>query len=585
MVALVTCLLAVRTVISLQGYLLGDDFAVRYRAASQGWSLQYAFEPYNDHISPIGYSLQWVLQWAFPGSHIALVLSTSVLMAITLSFAAGFAWVLTGRLLAVAITTVTLGFGLLTFEVATWWCVSLYSMTYLAFVALALWGLVRTLRFGTPAGLILVGVIGASLSDSKGFLALILLFGVVAGIDVTGTGALHIAGAWRRMPVVWVIGAATGAGMIALSAMTTSGIQGTLTVGRALGMMRDLWLVNIAPAVFGGPWWWTTVPAREWSPVRVLPATPMAVGLMCLVLCAAGIVFVLRRRPGVAGFVPYAVAYSLATTAVPVLGRAGTDLASAAYRYTYDVVIPVAILLALTIVPLWWQRAEPAVWARLVPVGLLASMTISTVVPAAAWGANESESYVRRAVSGFTSIPEGQVVIPQGVPEDLVPGLLWPYANTSAVLTPQPGSPTFGDVARGSLFGFGSDGTLQTQEVVGPRSLPGPDPGCGYAVTGNPRLIPLDGRLIAWRFMARIAYFSGSDTILHVAVGGQIHSVPLPASELTAVYFPVNGPGKDVLVSIGTAEDTVCVTEVVIGNRVEPGGGSPVPLTPEGLPE
>ena len=559
----------------MRGYLLQDDFAVRYRAATQGWSLDYAFEPYNDHISPFGYSLQWLLQWMFPGSHIALVLATSVLMVITLGYAAAFIWVLTGRLAAVAIACVVLGLGLFTFEVGTWWTVSLYSMTYLAFLTFALWAVARVLRSDASKVGVLAGFVGAALSDSKGFLGLILIFGVAAGIDVTGDGRLGIRGAWQRLSWVWLSGLTISGALIALSASSTSGIQGSLTLARALRMMRDLWVINIAPAVFGGPWWWDDVPTAGWAPARMLPATPLIIGLACLFLCLVGLAFIIRRRPYVSGFVSYAVVYCLATTGVPVVGRAGTELASSAYRYTYDVALPLAILMSLALVPLWWQKAEARGWVWLVPVGLAASMVVSTVAPAAAWGRNEAKDYVRRAVSGFESIPDGHVVIPQGVPEDLVPALLlWPYANTEAVLSPQPGAPSFGQFTPEPLLGFGTDGRLQRQEVVGPQSLPGPDPQCGYRITDAPRLVPLDGAVIPWEFLARIAYFSAVDTTMYVAVGGQIHAVPLPASELTAVNFPVEGPARDVLISIGTPGATVCVTEVRIGNRTDPASGT-----------
>ncbi len=582
---LIVALVVVRTVVSLRGYLLQDDFAVRFRAADRSWSLGYAFEPYNDHISPVGYSLQWLLQWAFPGSHIALVLTTSVLMAVTLVCVAGLVWALTQRLVGIVIACVITGLGLFTFEVGTWWCVSLYSMTYLAFVSFSLWMAAGVIRFEAPKAAVLVGFVGAVVSDSKGFLGLVLVFGLVAGIDLNGHGPLGLRGAWRRMTGVWIGALAVSGIMLALSAWTTTGVQGNLTVGRALALMRDLWVINIAPAVFGGPWWWTGVPMFDWSPVRYLPDTPPLIGWLCLGLCGLGL-WMLARRRSVRGFVAYALLYSLATTAIPVLGRAGTDLASPAYRYTYDVVLPAAILMALIVAPLWWQRQDTARWKWVVPVGLTVSMTASTVVPAIAWGRNGAKDYVSRAASGFDAVREDEVVIPEGVPDEIVPNLLfWQYANTEAVLSPQPGAPTFGSLAGDPLLGFGSNGELQRQEVEGPASLPGPDPNCGYRVTDAPRIIPLDGAVIAWEFMARVAYFSAVDTTMYMAVGGKIHTVPLSASEITAVHFEVDGPATDVLVSIGTPGATVCVTDVRIGNRVDAATGARVPAVPEGLPE
>ncbi len=576
---LIAIVVAVRTVLSLRGYLLGDDFAVRYRAFATPWSVSYAFEPYNDHISPVGYSLQSLMQWAFPGSHIALVLITSLLAALTLAAMAGFVWLATERLVAVVITTVVVGFGLFTFEVGTWWCTSLYSMTYLAFVAWSLWALARHQRRGASWVPMALGLLGAVLSDSKGFLAGLLVFGVAAGVDLTGNGALGLRRAWRTWRGVWWFTLALAVAALVLSSLTTSGVQGTLTVGRALAMMRDLWVVNIAPAVLGGPWWWSEVPNVEWAAVRVLPATGQALGWLCLAVCVAGLIFIVRRRPAIAGFVPYALAYCVVTTAIPVVGRAGTNLSSAAYRYTYDVVLPVAILLTLALVPMWWQqvRTRPSLW--LVPVALSVSMAVSTWVPAQAWARNEAKQYVSNAVAGFPTIPEGQTVITQGVPKDLVPDLLWNYASTQAVLSPQPGAPQFSTYADDTLFGFARDGAVEKQEVQGPRAVPGPDPECGYRITSTPRSVPLEAELIDWGFMARVAYFTDATTDLHMAVGRDIHSVPLQKDGLRAVYFPVWGPGRDVLLSVD-GDAVVCVTELTIGNRVHPGTGEAVALTP-----
>jgi hypothetical protein len=269
------------------------------------------------------------------------------------------------------------------------------------------------------------------------------------------------------------------------------------------------------------------------------------------------------------------------TTAIPVVGRAGTNLSSAAYRYTYDVVVPVAILVALAIVPMWWQkiRTRPAVWV--VPALLTLSMAASTWVPAQAWARNEAKQYVRNAVAGFSMIPAGQAVITQGVPKDLVPDLLWNYASTEAVLAPQPGAPQFTTYADDTLFGFARDGSVEEQQVQGPKALPGPDPQCGYRITSTPRAVPLEAELIDWGFMARVAYFTDATTRLHMAVGDDIHSVPLQKDGLHAVFFPVWGPGRDVLLSVD-GDAVVCVTDLMIGNRVH-ATGETVALLPAPL--
>ena len=581
--ALVAVFVVVRAVIGLRGYLLGDDFAVRYRAASQPWSFRYAFEPYNDHISPVGFSLQWVLQWILPGSHMALILATAVLLSCALACLAGLMWTLTGRTSGMILAVIICGFGLLTFEITTWWCTTLYSLTFLAFASLGLWGVARMVRDRSGTWMAVIGLVGAVFCDSKGFLVLVLAFGLAAGIGILPGGPLGVRRAWSGLRPVWLAGLVAAAIMVFLVATTTSGAQGDPSVARALRMFWDLWAVNIAPAVLGGPWVWGLIPMQSWAPVRSLPATPMAVGVLSLMLCALGLAFILRARPQVARFVPWAVAYAVAATAIPVLGRSGTNLATPAYRYTYDVVLPVSVLIVLALVPMWWQPRPTSRWLWPVTAGLVVSMAVSTWVPAAAWGHNQAKAYVARAVAGFGAIPEGQAVIPQGVPEDVVPKLLWQYANSQAVFEPQPGAPRFAGSAVGTLFGFAPDGAVVEQEVSGPATPEGKDPDCGYAVTNTPRSIPLPRSLDAWEYMARIAYFSGTDATLNVAIGGQVHSLALPAHGLQAVYFPVNGPAGDIWISVSEPDVTVCVTQVQIGTRVDKATQSPVPLAPRGF--
>ena len=130
--------------------------------------------------------------------------------------------------------------------------------------------------------------------------------------------------------------------------------------------------------------------------------------------------------------------------------------------------------------------------------------------------------------------------------------MITPYANAMTVFTPQPGAPLFVDHVNDSMYGFGADGSVEQQSVDGLPAPAGPDPDCGYRVSDLPRTIPLGGDLIAWPFYARIAYFTGTETQLNVAIGGRIHSVPLQTGGVRAVYFPVTGPASDIFVSTGS---------------------------------
>jgi hypothetical protein len=329
---------------------------------------------------------------------------------------------------------------------------------------------------------------------------------------------------------------------------------------------------NILPGLWGGPVSWAPVPLPDnWPSVIAVPAPGKGLILAAIVMTLAGLIGVWLTRHELRPYVIGVVGWVGAIALVAAAARAGNPLASEAYRYTFDAVWPALFLVLL------FTRSSLRVglqWGLgVVSVILVVAAVGSTSFPVQIWGDNLGKSYVNNATEGFGSITSGQVVLPQAVPAGMVdPLLLAPYANTEAVLQPQSGSPDFGKYADGQLVGFALDGRFEVQDVQGARSVEGPDPDCGYAVTSAPREIDLDGELINWNWYARVAYFTGSPTTLNMAFGGEITTVPVTAGGLNSIFFPVSGPGRDVLVSVSDPGVTLCLTEVRIGNRVGPGG-------------
>ena len=260
------------------------------------------------------------------------------------------------------------------------------------------------------------------------------------------------------------------------------------------------------------------------------------------------------------------------------VARARSVVSSVAFRYTFDLAWPLALVVAITFVAPVVETGGPSRWVWSFTVGFACRLpfppscrpAIGRATPEGVRGQRHSRVL---AAAGWS------VAADAGVPPDLIdPVLMRDYANSEVVLLPEPGAPPFADHVADELFGFAADGHLARQDVAGPRALPGPDPDCGYRVSDVPRELPFDGSLIAWPFYARIAYFSGSDTELNLAVGGQIHTVPLRSGGLSAVYLPVSGPGDSVLVSLNTPGAAACVTELRIGNRQDAATGEQVPL-------
>ena len=579
----VTAVVVLRGWISLRGYLYADDFAFRYWAQTQPLGWTYLTQSYGGHVNPVGLLNQWVLQALFPGSHTALALFTLLLWAVTLILACLTALELTDRWQAAVVMALLAGLSLFAFENTTWWSAAIYAGPYQVFLTAGLYCVVRSMRRQEPrwSWLAVVASAGAVFSFSRGFSAALLMFLVAALVPIAGPRRLGIVGAWRWHPRGWVTMAAVsvaGGVLVLLSSEEIS--RPGFNLLALPGYMWRLLVLNVLPAMWGGPWRWFEILPAVWDPVVTNPAPPWwLVWTSVIATLLAGFI-IWRTRPALRGLLLGLAAFIVFVLLVAGLARSGTTVESVAYRYTFDILWPVAFLTTLATVPLWWQSGSRISRPGLTGVAIIsAPCLVSMIVPARAWVGNAGEEYMANAVSGFSRIPAGQVVLNQGVPFDLIhPALMAPYANAQVVMTPQPGAPEFGLVARDTLRGWADDGSVEEQKVVGPTSVPGPDPECGYRVTDVPRSVPLDGKLIAWDFYARVAYFSGSDTTLNLAVGGRITSVDLESGGLKAVYFPVNGPGQDVLVSVSTPGVSVCLTEIKIGNRVSGETGDVIPL-------
>lgn len=571
-----------RAVLSLRGYLYADDFAFRYWAATQDLDWHYLLQSYGGHVNPIGLLNQWWLQMLFPGSHSALACFSAGLWFVTLTLAALTAHLLTDRWQAAAVVVVILGMTLFTFEVTVWWAAAIYAGPYQIFLACAMYCLVRALRSGTAAWVWLVAVAyaGICLSFSRGFLSVLLLMGIAAGLPVASPLRLGLAGAWRWRPRLWITLGVLASGSVLLSASLTEELtRPGFQLDQVPGYMWTLLVLNVLPAIWGGPWRWFEIPPDLWHPIVANPAPVWVVVWITAAVAVLGCVWLWLRRPVLRAFLLWSLGFTFLVAAGAGLARLGTLVASVAYRYTFDVAWPIALLIVIALVPLWWERRNVSRWVLPLTALFAISAGMSTVIPARDWASNQSREYMANVREGLPRIPDGQVVLAQGVPRDLIhPGLMGRFANSEVVVTPEPGAPQFGAIAEDRFFGFAEDGSVEEQEILGPEAPEGPVSNCGYAITSQVTVVPLEGRLIPWDFYARVAYFSGTDTTMFVAIGGKITSIPVRAGGIHSVYFRVNGPGSEVGVSLATPGVTVCLTEITVGNRVHPGTEQVVPF-------
>lgn len=576
LLAVAVLLTGARSLLALRGFFYSDDYGLRYRAATQALDLDFLTQTYNGHVNPVGWSLAWLAQRAFPGSYVAVVAVLAILWVATLLVAGWLAVELTDKLMPAILTMLILSVTPFQWDVSVWWSAAIYAIPYQLFMLLTIAALVRTRAMESPGAfrwLATAFYLLACLSFSRGVMGLLLVFVCVTCLPWGGRAPMGAKQGWSWGRDVW-------ASMLGVAALTGAFVVVRIWAsdrpsgdpGAVVRATRDMLTHNILPGLWGGPGSWFPVPLPDgWPSVIAVPAPSAVVMIAASVMTVATLIGIWMTRRQLRAFVIGTIAWVGAVAVVAAAARAGTALSSPAYRYTFDAVWPAVFLVALHTQSIRRPRVR---WGLgLLGAGLVLAALASTSVPARLWGHNLGKPYVSNASAGFASIPAGQVVLPQAAPAGMVdPLLLAPYADTQAVLQPQSGSPEFGESAGEQLLGFAADGRVEIQDVEGPQSVTGPDPDCGYAVTSNPRLVPLDGELVNWNWYARAAYFTGTATTLNVAFGGRITTVPLAAGGLTSVFFPVSGPGRDVLVSVNDPGVTVCLTELRIGNRVGPGG-------------
>jgi hypothetical protein len=585
---------------ALGGYLFGDDFAFRYWAATSGPDLGYLFRPYGGHINPVGLLDQWVLQAVWPGSYLALAIFSTALQAVTIAVLMRIVARLTSSRRSMLAAGIFLGLSLFGLEVGIWWAAAMYSAPYLLFLVLAVDNLVAALQSGRSRRLWWSAAcyVLAYLSFSRGFAGLIVLGAVAAFVPLTDSGRLGVGGAWRAAKRYWLtlIVFAVGYSVYLVFAVQTITPAGG-TPGGILRYAWDLLTRNVLPAVWGGPWDWFITEGQGWPGVLALPSPTSVMVVTAGLLSAALVGLVWWARPQLLWFAGAMALFLLVILVVAGVARAGSFVASLGYRYTFDFALLVALFLALVMAPVstrspvaprakvlrdWLVRGRISgdLLTGLLLVTLATSMLLSMGTPVQAWHGTRVKDYVANGVGTFSRVPAGMDLLSQGVPQDLVhPVLMKPYASTQVVFTPQPGSPRFADTATDGLFGFDPDGRIVEQEILGPRSVPGPEGECGYGERGAPVVMPLDADLLGWIFYARLDYYSGAETTATVRVGPEVATVPI-RSGVHSVYFPTAGPAKAVEVDVVDADRPVCFVSVTVGNRVSKAGGDATPVLP-----
>ena len=587
--------LIVRGTVMFNGYLYADDFAIRYWADTSGLTPEYVFRSYYGHVQPLGLVAQWLLQAVFPGSFTALMVWTLVVQLATFALLWRIVLRLTGSELAAFLAFLVPAFSMFGFETGVWWIEITETVPYGFFMMVSVWALVRALQSELGRWWLWSGLafFGAVISISKGTVGLLVLFMIVAALPIGTARPRGIRAAFRLKPRYWVVLTVAALAYAAfLRVYAPISRAPDWDVGRALAYARDMYFVNIVSASAGGPWQWFSAPGETWNGVLVIPRPSVLLGIVSVSILVTAVVIVRMYRPNIFNYLVWMMAYAGAITAIAAYGRGGALVASSGYRYTFDFWIPLAFFMGLLFYPVigesdpFSSRAR-ALGRRLAGRGVtrrslaafaaalfVVSSLISSVEPSLRWVDSQTKAYVQTAQESMAGIQPNAEFLPQKTMTDLVhPFLMYPFASTEVVFSPDPVFRPFVAYSTDGLFGFAPDGTAEQQLVPGTPSKP--NGVCGYQVGTAPTTIPMTGEVPPWTFVAQVSYLSDADTTVEMVVGPTTHRVPVRTG-LHNVFFQVVGPVSQVTVRSTDPAVKTCIDLVSIGPRLGPGTTEPL---------
>jgi hypothetical protein len=575
---LALALIAVQTLFRTWGVLTGffyeDDFRYVYDAATSGLSADYLMQDYNGHLMPGEFLLVWVLQALAPMNFTLVAVVLLVLqVAASLTVWAVLRELVGPRLGAVIPLSLYL-FSPLTLGSFLWYAASIQAVPLQLTLAGCLLFHVRYLRRGSAkdaaAGLV-VFVLGLFFWEKA-----LLVVPVLAAVTVlwfsTGGPVRRVVDAVSRHWQVWLAYLVLSVGYLVLYLTTVAWqLKTGGDPGSTVELAREAVVNGLVPALFGGPY------AHFPAGLGLAADAPLSVQLVFLQLLALVVVGTMVVYRGawrawvlLGGYVLLDVLL-LASGRIDVLGpMIGRDI-----RYLADVSVVAAVALALALFPtdpdsasrrrfdLGGALDRPLV-AGFVLLVYVNSCWITSLGMVQRWSETSAEPYVRTAQADLRRLGD-VVVYDRQPPVDVLSPWFLEDSRVSRIIGPLPEQPRF-DAPTDDLRVVDDQGRLRPAQVqVATGSLPGPDAGCGWAVTGAAgATIPIQQSLYPWRWTARISYFAGVATKGKVTLGDR--TVPVRFKKGLNTLFVVHTGGVDDVRISGLAPGrTVCVPEVAIG--------------------
>ncbi|MBB1031924.1 hypothetical protein G6027_13745, partial [Dietzia sp. SLG310A2-38A2] len=256
--------------------------------------------------------------------------------------------------------------------------------------------------------------------------------------------------------------------------------------------------------------------------------------------------------------------------ALVAAGRAGPDTAAEImqtlrYHAEFPLVLGAAAALALS-AP---RRGTSTTGRRMVPAGvvalvaLLASSAVSTLTYRTTWAEQPSRDYALPLLEALRD--RSAPLLDQDLPLEVLLPVTAPAHRLSSLLAGVPGIPPVAAWTTDPVV-IDAIGTLHPAEVAALRTIPqGPEPDCGYRVSGGGARIPLDGPLIDRDWLVQLNLFADADGEVDVRLDeGAGETVPVSAG-LGTVFVRIEGGGTGLTVSPRGGVSELCIGSGPVG--------------------
>ncbi|HQR78885.1 MAG TPA: hypothetical protein PLT68_01560 [Actinomycetota bacterium] len=566
---LVAATLVFRIALGSRASFTGDDFIFRAEMAD-GFSLKAVLAGHNGHLNPLGLTLQWILQHAFPGRFVPLMVLSALLVAGSQLLAATWVTeVFASRWLAIAAAAVT-GLSPMLLELATWWSVALYAAPMVAAAWLTVLVTTRFMLERAALWMVLCAYSLCLASSTKAVLIPMLLLGIAAGI---GLGRQRPLGFRRALTVysrlwLWVAGATVLYGIVfGLNRGPIS--TANPTPGQMAEFVRNLFRIAAMPALWGGPWTWASLG------FHAVPAPVPRAILLSALACLVAILALIAIRPRTWRIALAAAVYLTASSALVALGRAGSPWGAPVLRYTFDFVLPTVLVMCAGVADSRWEEPTDSAWRLRVrnwwgwrPIAVttgavwMLSLGVSYALP---WSILPDSPMKKWVTMARTSYPE------------LHSGLLQQWAPASIAVFPQdldtflagdPDKPPQVRYVMDRVLGFDGNGRLVTRDLVGTPSVPARP--CTYRATlGQISVVPLTTGLPPARHTVAVDYSLNIDAATDLRIGdGDPVAMSLPAG-VRRVYVVLNGQGGDLTFTVSDPNASLCILSARAGGLVD----------------